>query len=70
MNEKLISVKDRLPDDYGCYLVYAPKSFPKNSRFVVASYYLDNKSFYSESGDSVINDVTHWCELPDDPQEQ
>ncbi|MGV0982812.1 MAG: DUF551 domain-containing protein [Polynucleobacter sp.] len=64
---ELISVKDRLPATYGSYLVYAPQSFPKNSRFVVAEFYDDNNTFYSESSDSPMPDVTYWMELPREP---
>ncbi len=65
---ELISVKDKLPNvEYGHYLVLTKHSFPKNSRFVVASYYYDVKGFYSESSDYFIEDVTHWCELPKEP---
>ena len=46
------------------FLVYAPYSFPKNSRWLVAEYYQDAKVFYSESSEEPLQDVTHWCELP------
>ena len=67
MNEP-ISIKDRLPEKDGSYLVYAPRSFPKNSRWVVAEFYDDNNTFYSESSDSPMPDVTHWVPLPDEPK--
>ena len=67
MNE-IVNVKDRLPNvECGSFLVYAPKSFPKNSRWLVAEYYDDVKGFYSESGENFLEDVTHWCTLPDEP---
>lgn len=59
-----ISVKDMLPEKEGHYLVYCPKSFPKNYRAVVGEFYDDNKTFYSESSDSPIEDATHWCYIP------
>lgn len=61
-----ISVLDRLPDEYGSYLVWAPESFTKNTKCVVAEFYDDNQKFYSESG-VVMSDVTHWMDLPKDP---
>ena len=65
---EVISVKDRMPNvEYGSYLVYAPLSFPKNSKWVVAEYYDDAKGFYSEYGENFMDDVTHWCELPNYP---
>lgn len=65
---EVFNVKDKLPDvECGSFLVYAPKSFPKNSRWVVAEYYDDVKGFYSESGENFLEDVTHWCKLPDEP---
>lgn len=68
---KIINVKEKLPEvERGSFLVYAPRSFPKNSRWLVAEYYDDVKGFYSESGDTFLEDVTHWCELPEEPKEQ
>ena len=44
---EIFNVKDKLPDvERGSFLVYAPKSFPKNSRWLVAEYYYDVKGFY------------------------
>lgn len=62
------SVNERLPETDGSYLVWAPESFPKNSRCVVAEFYNDNQKFYSESGEYTMPDVTHWCNLPDEPK--
>jgi len=65
---EIVNVKDRLPNvECGSYLVYAPESFPKNSRWLVAEYYDDVKGFYSESSENFLEDVTHWCELPKEP---
>ena len=44
------------------------KVFRKNSRWLVAEYYDDVKGFYSESSENFLEDVTHWCELPKEPQ--
>jgi hypothetical protein len=66
---KLIPVSKRLPKKDGSYLVYAPLSFPKNSRFMVAEFYDDNNTFYSESNDRPLLDVTHWAELPEEPKD-
>ena len=68
---EIFNVKDKLPDvECGSFLVYAPKSFPKNSRWLVAEYYDDVKGFYSESSENFLDDVTHWCKLPDEPKVQ
>ena len=65
----IFNVKDKLPDvERGSFLVYAPKSFPKNSRWLVAEYKEDVKGFYSESSEIFLDDVTHWCKLPDEPK--
>ena len=65
---EIFNVKDKLPDvEHGSFLVCAPKSFPKNSRWLVAEYYDDVKGFYSEAGEYFMDDVTHWCKLPDEP---
>ena len=58
--QRWISVEDELPEEQGYYLVVAPHSFPKNCNVVVAEFYEDNKTFYSESSDSPIEDATHW----------
>ena len=68
---EIFNIKDKLPDvEYGSFLVYAPKSFPKNSRQLVAEYYDDIKGFYSESSENFLTDVTHWTYLPDEPKSQ
>ena len=65
----IFNVKDKLPDvECGSYLAYAPHSFPKNSRWLVAEYYEDVKGFYSESSENFLEDVTHWTKLPDEPK--
>ena len=52
---EIFNVKDKLPDvECGSFLVYAPKSFPKNCRWLVAEYYDDVKGFYSESGENFM----------------
>lgn len=61
--QKWISVEDELPEEQGYYLVVAPHSFPKNCNVVVAEFYEDNKTFYSESSDSPIEDATHWRQI-------
>ena len=60
--EKLrwIPVEEKIPEKQGHYLVIAPKSFPKNCKVVVAEFYEDNNTFYSESSDCPIEDATHW----------
>lgn len=66
---EIVKINDRLPDvEHGHFLVYAPKSFPKNSRWVVAAYYDDVKGFYSEASEEFLEDATHWCDLPDEPK--
>ncbi len=67
--EGWISVEERLPTKFTSYLVWAPKSFPKNSYCVVAEFYDDNNTFYSESSDEPMEDVTHWMPLPEPPKE-
>lgn len=65
---EIFDVKDTLPNvEYGSFLVYAPKSFPKNCRWLVAEYYDDVKGFYSEASEEFLSDVTHWTTLPNDP---
>ncbi len=66
---QVFSVNEKLPDvECGSYLVYTPTEFPKNSRWLVAEYYDDVKGFYSEACEYFLHNVTHWCELPKEPQ--
>ncbi len=66
---EIFNVKDKLPDvECGSYLAYARRSFPKNSRWLVAEYYDDVKGFYDEASENFMEDVTHWCELPKEPE--
>mgnify|MGYP003662269296 CR=1 FL=1 len=62
-----INVNDRLPDEYCQVLVWCPRSFPKNCRFLSANYYPDNKGFYGDSSEEVHEDVTHWMPEPIKP---
>ena len=65
---EVFNIKDELPNvEHGSFLVFSPTMFPKNSRWVVAEFYDDVKGFYSESSDTFLSDVTHWCELPNEP---
>ena len=48
------------PTEQGHYLVKCKTSYPKNCDVVVAEFYEDNKTFYSESSDCPLHDVTHW----------
>lgn len=67
----VFNVEEKLPEvEHGSFLAYAPRSFPKNSRWVVAEYYDDSKGFYSESSEDFMEDVTHWCYLPEEPKDQ
>lgn len=51
---------EQKPTEQGHYLVKCRVSFPKNCDVVVAEFYEDNQTFYSESSDYPIHDVTHW----------
>ena len=55
-----IDFEEEKPTDQGYYLVKCKTSYPKNCDVVVAEFYEDNQTFYSESSDSPIKDVTHW----------
>jgi len=61
-----VSVEDRLPEKYGQFLIYCPRTFPKNCRFLSANYYDDDKMFYCDSLEVIHEDVTHWMEI-DEP---
>ena len=55
-----IHPKVRLPSKQGHYLVKVKNSFPKNCDVVIAEFYEDNQTFYSESSDNPIDDVLFW----------
>ena len=55
-----IDFKEDKPTEQGFYLVKCKTSYPKNCDVVVAEFYEDNETFYSESSDCPIHDVTHW----------
>lgn len=55
-----IDFEEEKPTTQGCYLVKCKTSYPKNCDVIVAEFYEDNKTFYSESSDAPIHDVTHW----------
>jgi RNA recognition motif-containing protein len=55
-----IPIEESKPSQQGHYLVKCKTSFPKNCDVVVAEFYDDNQTFYSESSDYPINDATHW----------
>ena len=61
-----ISVKDRLPEDDGFYLVYTTDGFV--SEWQVDEFYLDTN--YGWIGERFAPDwkVTHWMPLPELPQ--
>ena len=58
--QRWIPIEDEKPPEQGHYLVKCKNSFPKNCEVVVAEFYEDNETFYSESTDFPINDATHW----------
>lgn len=64
-----IFVKDALPNTDGSYLVWVKHSFPKNYKGLIAEFYTDNDTFYSEADEHPLEDVTHWAELPPTPDE-
>jgi len=61
--QRWVPVEEALPEKQGCYLVKCKNSFPKNCDIVIAEFYEDNKTFYSESSDCPIYDVTHWRQI-------
>lgn len=74
-----ISVKDRLPEKDGEYVVYV--QYPHVHLIMIISWASNYKGFYpdlkgravwydydSEYGDCEITDVTHWMELPTPPE--
>lgn len=58
--QEWIPVEEELPTVQGHYFVKCKVSYPKNCNIIVAEFYEDNKTFYSESLDCAIYDVTHW----------
>lgn len=63
-----ISVKDRLPEDSGEYLVYiVANNMPKNKSIITLYYTNLSKRFIYEN-DNLFT-VSHWMDLPQPPKE-
>lgn len=69
-----ISVKDRLPDIRGCYLVYRPNFnviYPLGQATVC---YFDGNVWYDDykatEGLELHFSITHWMPLPEPPKEE
>lgn len=68
MNE-WISVKDRLPEADGDYLVYlVANNMPKNKSIITLYYTNLSKRFVYYDNDNLFT-VTHWMPLPEPPKE-
>jgi hypothetical protein len=75
-----ISVKDRLPSENGRYLVFTKDNYCSYMRIVnyTTNYtgfeeHLKGLSMWfeydSEWGDFEVDNITHWMELPEEPNE-
>lgn len=68
-----ISVKDRLPEKSGAYLVYAPSADPENPLIVSAWFELDEDGKGNMKGWQIVGPwaeaITHWMPLPVPPKE-
>ena len=64
-----ISVKDKLPEDSGEYLVYiVANNEPKNKSIITLYYTNLSKQFVYYDNDNLFT-VTHWMPLPEPPKE-
>lgn len=75
-----ISVKDRLPEENGRYLVYKVCSYGNyidiarwTSNYEGFEEHLNDKAIWykydSEFGDYEIDGITHWMSLPESPKD-
>lgn len=63
-----ISVKDRMPEESDCYLVYiVANNTPKNKSIITLYYTNLTKQFVYENRE--LFTVTHWMPLPEPPKE-
>lgn len=68
-----ISVKDRLPNSNGCYIVWRPHFYPDFGMPSIC--YFDGSNTWHDSYgvdfEKILNasDVTHWMPLPEPPKE-
>ena len=64
-----VSVKDRLPEEDGCYLVYIIANFCPENKQIITLYFskLSNRFIY---GSDEIFTVTHWAQLPEPPESE
>jgi len=60
-----VSVEDKLPEEHTDILVYFYGN--KKSRHFPGCRYIKQSSYYG--GRFETDDVTHWCELPNLPEE-
>ena len=61
-----ISVKDRLPDGNGSYLVWSVADFePSYGGWEIAMFLVEEKRWHFSAVDS---DITHWQPLPAPPE--
>lgn len=65
---KWISVKDRLPEDSGEYMVYImANNEPKNKNISILYYTNLSKRFIIHDYDNLFT-ITHWRYLPETPK--
>lgn len=68
-----ISVKERLPEKSGLYIVYAPSADPASPRIHAVWYECDERGEGYKKGWSLCDPwakaATHWMPLPDPPKE-
>ena len=62
-----ISVDKRLPDEQKEYLVFIPGEYKNN--IMVARFAFNHRTGWrGAQAHSAIEDVTHWMELPEEPE--
>ena len=67
-NEKWISVKDRLPEKSGSYLVCSDRDAVYETHFHTKKYFLNGymrEAGFTQRGKTII---THWMPLPQPPK--
>jgi hypothetical protein len=65
---KWISVKDRLPDEDGYYLVYIIANFCSENKQIITLYFSKLSKRFIYGSDEIFT-VTHWAQLPEPPKE-
>lgn len=68
-----VSVKDKFPNEQYTSATYTVNCLITDGKVVSYGYYASYSKewlMFLPNGENVVNDVTHWMELPEPPKEE